>query len=72
MKNIEIISFNSRVLKLTSKNGNELVLSDSKRYYKVAIIKIAKGKGNSVYDRGSISNQRGKYGSFNKSFKTTG
>lgn len=38
MKNKEIINFNSRVLKLASKNEEELVLPDNKRYYKVAII----------------------------------
>lgn len=44
MKNIEIIHFNSRVLKLTSKNEEELVLPDNKRYYKVVIIKQPNAK----------------------------
>lgn len=39
MKNKEIINFNSRVLKLTSKNEEELVLPDNERHYKVAVIK---------------------------------
>lgn len=67
MYNIEIVYFNSRVLKLSSKNGEELVLPDSKRYYEATTTEKAKCNGSSVYDRGNISDQRGKCGLFNKS-----
>lgn len=45
-----------------------LVLPDSKRYYKVTTIKKAKCNVKSVYNRGSISNQSEKYGLFNKAW----